>query len=168
MYTKLYFPCIFVLVLIIFTQVFLRRNTDRKRDEKLISTFFIFSQLKRSDTGNWNSSHNVLQKSFTSIWTHIGKVWYNMLYLQTKRLASRYSQEAVECLKGMREGDARWGRLYNCCCSIASPLWITFASIYIREGDARWGRLHNCLHVFLQFSFSFFLFTFYLYEGRRR
>jgi len=30
---------------------------------------------------------------------------------QTKRLASRYSQEAVECLKGMREGDARSGLL---------------------------------------------------------
>merc|ERR1712154_307581 len=30
---------------------------------------------------------------------------------QTKRLASRYSQEAVECLKGMRDGEARSGLL---------------------------------------------------------
>ena len=31
-----------------------------------------------------------------------------LLCVQTKRLASRYSQEAVECLKGMRDGEARW------------------------------------------------------------
>ena len=31
-----------------------------------------------------------------------------VLYFQTKRLASRYSQEAVDCLKGMRDGEARW------------------------------------------------------------
>jgi len=30
---------------------------------------------------------------------------------QTKRLASRYSQEAVQCLKGMRDGEARSGLL---------------------------------------------------------
>jgi len=45
---------------------------------------------------------------------HNGRSWQLLnvfvfvYFLQTKRLALRYSQEALECLKGMRDGEARW------------------------------------------------------------
>ena len=87
-----------------------------------------------------------------------------MLYLQTKRLASRYSQEAVECLKGMREGDARWGHFIIVVVQLHLLFLIIFASIYMREGDARWGRFYDCFHVFFTIAIIYyFSYLHYLY-----